>query len=201
MQPCEQEHEIKALVISSEENKNDTKALMKGQEALAVQHMVLVQKLDSFFDRLEAILLADMERRTQMDQALRDIDTLYVDSRAQHKELDSIKQRNATCDGAGVMDKNEEMWIWYQANITKSKQFTEVWNWFQQEKGWRRFVPTMLTVITGILAIYIGLVSIGAQYESEEHERSEYLYQEQILDEHHRAENARTYGIDPGPGQ
>jgi hypothetical protein len=173
--PCEQEHHITALTVKVDEGTKNQAVLMKGQEALAVQHMVLVQKLDSFFDRLEAILLADMERRTQMDQALRDIDKLYKQQREIHENVDAIHTRNAICDGAGVMAKTDKMWIW-----------------MQQEQGWRRFLPVAISLIVGLLAIYVTITDINDRDEWEAL-KADHRAASSIPDP--RQHESNTYGI------
>ena len=184
MNPCEQEGEIKKLVTKAEESQRINADLVRGQKDLANQHVLLVQKLDGFFDRLEAILLADMERRTQMDQALRDIDQLFKDSRQMHAEVDAIHTRNALCDGANVISRTDKMWTW-----------------MQQEQGWRRFLPVAISLIVGLLAIYVTITDIQDRSELDDFKRQ--IYEEYKESIRYGRDDPRgrssTYGVTPGP--
>lgn len=184
MNPCEQEGEIRKLVTKAEDAERANRALADGQRDLANQHVVLVQKLDSFFDRLEAILLADMERRTQMDQALRDIDQLFKHQRELHQDVDAIHTRNALCDGANVIGKTDKMWTW-----------------MQQEQGWRRFLPVAISLIVGLLAIYVTITDIQDRSEMQEFKQQVWEhYQEQIkYGRDPRGTSPSTYGVQPSP--
>lgn len=195
MNPCEQEGKIEQLVRKAEQATLDTAGLVKGQKDLAAQHVTLVQKLDGFFDRLEAILLADMERRTQMDQALRDIDQLFRQHREAHIAIDAIHTRNAICDGANVIQRTEKMWTW-----------------MQQEQGWRRFLPVAISLIVGLLAIYVTITDIQDRSEMENFKADLYqeyheefdrrlrdeIYQNEMEDRREQ-DRIKTYGVPKNP--
>jgi hypothetical protein len=163
-QPCEQQDNIRDIQLVNRD-------ILRNQELMATQHIQLVTKLDDFFCRLETILLADAERRTQLVQALQDVDQLFKDNRAIKKDLQEIHEWKATLEGAGILIN-----------------FPKVWNFFQQEQGWRRFVPAAMSLVTGLLAIYITMHSVFGNSTS--------LSDQAILDNYYnRAEQSHTYGI------
>jgi hypothetical protein len=135
-QPCEQEDSIATILKEQTDSKITTSSILENQHHLADQHLVLVQKLDKFFDRLETILMADVERRAHVEQLIKDTDELAKIQRKMNEEIDVIQQRNAKCDGAGIFEN-----------------FPLLWNHYQQEKGWRRMVPIACAVTAAIAAL------------------------------------------------
>jgi len=166
--PCENQLKIDQLVTDSVLSKETSKQMLRNQQSLAEQHLLLVTKLDGFFERLEVILLADMERRTQLAQTMQDVNQLYGDSRELRIRMADMETTKAQYDGANIYTRVPKLWEWYQ-----------------QEQGWRRLIPTIMTIITGLFAIYISLSSMN---DTEEDRKM----LEQFLN---KGETTQTYGV------
>lgn len=156
--PCEQEDTIHNI-------EKTNASILKSQEMLASQHLDLVQKLDGFFSRLEVILLADVERRKDIDQLIKDTNHLHEHARLNTEKIAAIEQRNAMCDGAGIFDNFPKMWNWFQGNKKMLDKFESLYQWYLGELGWRRFIPVAMTVITGLLALYMAFAQVNQKYE------------------------------------
>ncbi len=161
-EPCEQEDKIKDI-------QNTNISILKNQELLSSQHLDLVQKLDGFFSRLEVILLADVERRKDIDQLIKDTDHLHKHVRDNSEEIKHINERNARCDGAGIFENFPKMWNWYQGHKDSAIDFKKMWLWYLGELGWRRFVPAAMTMVTALLALYVTFAEVTDNQEFKQH--------------------------------
>jgi hypothetical protein len=160
-EPCEQAEVIKAQgAVMSELKSGQTAQGDKIDMILETLHSQTTTFNDSIKE-LTQVLLQNARHGEVMLQLKKENDLLFVSQRDLKKEISLIKQRNARCDGAGIFENFPKMYSWYQANIEKSKQFAIVWTWYNQELGWRRFVPTAMALITGLLALYVTFTELA----------------------------------------
>jgi hypothetical protein len=138
---------------------------------------------------LTQVLLQNARHGEVMLQLKKENDLLFISQRDLKKEVGLIKQRNAKCDGAGIFENFPKMHDWYIANKEKMVYITTVWTWYQRELGWRRFIPAAMTILTGLMAIYIGAQKLGG------FDKPMSSLERDILDKHHAAENITTYGV------
>jgi hypothetical protein len=118
-------------------------------------------ELRDALNRLTSIIETDIGTRLEVEQGKKERELLFQAVRRSAEDINVIKERNAKCDGAGIFENFPKMYDWYQANIAKSDQFVKVYAWYLGELGWRRFVPAVMTVMTGMMALYIGIQSLG----------------------------------------
>ena len=145
--PCEQEP-----VIREQGKKIDQ--ILHNQEQSA-------RDMKSAIDKLTTIIMTDIERRMEVDQLKKESELHFEKNRSLSQRVEGIEVRNAKCDGAGIFENFPHIWNWYNKHKESDVDFKKMWTWYQQEQGWRRFVPAAMTILTGILALYIGLQSIG----------------------------------------
>ena len=120
MEPCVQEQNISRI--------------MEGQNTL-------VKELKDSFSRLENILLADVEHRKDIAQLKKESDILFNKQRLTDEtvvasfgnvngRISQIEHTRALYDGAEVLSRSKTMW-----------------DWRQQELGWRRFIPAAMAAL------------------------------------------------------
>lgn len=93
--------------------------------------------LKEAINRLASIVEADIETRAAVEQLKKDREILYAKYHGIDARTDAIEIRNARCDGAGIFEN-----------------FPTVWNYIQQEKGWRRFLPGVMTFLSFLLLLF-----------------------------------------------
>jgi hypothetical protein len=145
--PCEQEP-----VIRNQGEKIDQ--ILANQEQSA-------RDMKAAIDKLTTIIMTDIERRMEVDQLKKESELHFEKNRNLAEKVDAIEVRNAKCDGAGIFDNFPIIWNWFQAHKDSDIDFKKMWRWYLMEQGWRRFVPATMTVLTGLLALYIGMQSIS----------------------------------------
>jgi hypothetical protein len=118
--------------------------LQKSQVMLGVKvdqvlenQRVLGETMTTALNRLTSIIEEDIGTRKDVEQGKKDIERLYLKARAADDSIAEITLRNAKCDGAGIFDN----WL-------------TVWNFIQQEKGWRRFAPAAMAFAAWIAVMY-----------------------------------------------
>lgn len=132
--PCEQEQNIQTIIRMVEENRAAHKA-----DTTRIETSVgsLVEKQERFLDKLEAVLLEDRDMKKDIEQAQKDIDAVGDKIRQIKSDVDSCKETRAKMQGMGVMER-----------------FPKVWDWYQQEQGWRRFIPTAMAGLAWLATMY-----------------------------------------------
>lgn len=138
--PCEQEGNIQAIAIQNAK-------ILESMKNLSINQDNLSDSLKRSLDRLEQILLAEVENKKDIIQLRKESDLLFTKGREIDCRLDLIDVRNAKCDGSGIF-----------------KDFPKVWNWYQQEVGWRRFIPAAMTIITTLLAAYVTFSEVNYKH-------------------------------------
>ena len=101
----------------------------------------LATDLKGALRELTDIIKADIRTRAEVEQLKKDRELLYIKTRQITETIQGIKERNAKCDGAGIFEN-----------------FPKVWNWYQQERGIRRFVPAAMAAICGFTTIYFAWI-------------------------------------------
>lgn len=128
-QPCEQADKIAAQGEILQEIRREQKEQRTEQK----EHR---RELQSSIEKLTEILITSTRQAEEISRNSSDINRLYAKERELEDRVGDIEDRNARCDGAGIFER-----------------FPQVWDWFQQEKGWRRFIPTMMAVLAALAAI------------------------------------------------
>jgi len=144
----------------------DIDILKKEQQKAVHQQIILSNKVDQLLvnqketsddlkqaiNKLTAIIELDIETRKDVEQLKKDRDAQAVKLKVEQSRITAIEVRNAKCDGLGIFNK-----------------WDEVWNFIQQEKGWRRFVPVAMAIISTGLAIYITLADANIKSDLHQH--------------------------------
>lgn len=115
----------------------ENKQIIKNQETL-------VAELKESFQRLEQILLADVEHKKDISQLKKESDLHFQKNRTLEAKVETTTTALATRMTAMEKTKSE----YDGAKIYQ--RVPELWEWFQQEKGWRRFVPTAMAALAWI---------------------------------------------------
>lgn len=137
MNPCEQEENIAIILKEQESARLLNSQILKNQEVLAKAQEEVALKIDRFFDRLEAVLLTDVERRKDISQLMKDTDYLFSDHRNLCIRVDKLESIRNIQDGMELTSKTGTLW-----------------NWYQQERGWRRTIPIALAAISALSALF-----------------------------------------------
>lgn len=93
--------------------------------------------LKQAIDKLTSVIMTDIETRAEVEQLKKDREITYRLVHSIVARLDAIEIRNAKCDGAGIFEN-----------------FPKVWDYIQQEKGWRRFLPALLTGLSFLILLF-----------------------------------------------
>ena len=128
--PCDKGPEIAAVQQATYKQGLKISQMLDNQQTLS-------STMTAALDRLTATIEADIGTRKDVEQGKKDIKRLYTKSREIAVEIRAINERNTLYDGKGVFDK-----------------FDTVWNFIQQEKGWRRFIPATMTFICAALVFW-----------------------------------------------
>lgn len=123
-------------------------------------------KLEKAINRLTSVIETDIETRAAVEQLKKDREMLFARYHGIDARVDAIEIRNAKCDGLGVFNK-----------------WDTVWNFIQQEKGWRRFIPALLTAASFLILLW---TTFGDKVTSN-HTHD--------LDQDPRGSTSQTYGI------
>lgn len=152
MLPCEQEKNITEIKDETRAIKEEQSSIRSENRQIIRNQETLVLELKKSFERLEGILMADVEHRKDIQQLHKESDLLFEKVRNNEHRVEKIEIRNAKVDGMGIVE-----------------DFPEVWNWYQQEKGWRRFIPAamaclawMATILSFLMKAAQPLVQNGA---------------------------------------
>lgn len=138
--PCEQEQNIKEIREGLSEVRGENKQILQNQQTL-------VSELKESFGRLEKILLSEVEQRKDIDQLKKEADLLFQKQRnaeervmkdvlALSARMAKMELTKAEYDGARIYER-----------------VPVIWEYVQQEKGWRRFLPGVLSAIATICTI------------------------------------------------
>lgn len=120
------------------------RAILMNQETLQKSHAELASTLKESMNQLKEILLAEVANKKDIDQLKKEHDLLFPTIRKLAERVDEIEIRNAKCDGAGIF-----------------QNFPKVWNFYQQEQGWRRFIPAICAILASVCAIYMAFADIN----------------------------------------
>lgn len=135
-EPCGQGPQIVELQKTQAAQNNKLDRLHENQTEAT-------RDLKTAISELTKIVRADIQTRAEVEQLKKDREILFSMASSAAGRLEEIELRNAKCDGAGIFEN-----------------FPKVWNWYQQELGWRRFAPAAMTIITGMLALYVTISEI-----------------------------------------
>ena len=162
---CDKGAEIESLQKGQVTQEAKMDLILHNQQELSTD-------LRGALDRLTSIIEEDIGTRKDVEQLKKDREILFDMQRADVVRIDAIEIRNARCDGAGIFENFPTMWNWYQQHKTAAesvdaiicamkKKVDKVHAWYLGEMGWRRFIPAALTIISALLAIYIGVANIS----------------------------------------
>jgi hypothetical protein len=163
--PCEQAEVIKAQATIVAELKSGQLAQGNKIDMILETLHTQTSTFNDSIKELTQVLLQNARHGEVMLQLKKENDLLFISQRELKQEVGLIKQRNAKCDGAGIFENFPVMYSWYTANKEKLVQFGNVWTWYNQELGWRRFVPTAMALLTGLLALYVTVSEISHSNE------------------------------------
>ena len=130
-EPCAQEKVIKALEKGQVEQGLKLDAVLESQHELG-------NTIKEALHRLTAIIEADIGTRKDVEQGKKEREILFCSRRKDEQRIDAIEIRNAKCDGAGIF-----------------QNFPTMWNWYQGELGWRRFIPAIMTGLSFLILLYV----------------------------------------------
>lgn len=131
---CNQVEVINQIKVEQERNKLINAQILSNQELLTQHQSELVKKLETFFSRLEEILLSDVERRKDVEQIVKNQELLDYNIKELQHNFHVLEYSKSNIEGSEILKKVPIMW-----------------NWYQQEKGWRRFIPGMFTFTALVL--------------------------------------------------
>ena len=116
-----------------------------------LENQVLQNKtMTDALNRLTSMIEADIGTRYEVEQGKKERELLFDFRRNDVARIEAIEIRNAKCDGLGVF-----------------KKWNTVWDFIQQEKGWRRFVPAAMTGISFLIVLWATLGTINTSNEHE----------------------------------
>ena len=171
--PCDKGTVIDAVSKEQHQIRNEQHTQnIKLDQVLHNQHQLGID-IKQAIDGLTKIIMADIETRKDVEQLKKDREILFDLVRADALQIARINERNAKCDGAGIFENFPKMWDWYKQHDsayislvdqveTESGRLDKVYDWYMNEMGWRRFIPSTLTIISGILVIYVTLVGLAS---------------------------------------
>ena len=134
-EPCDKGPAIAELQKSSIEHGLKVDQVLENQKSLG-------DTMTAALNRLTSMIEADIGTRKDVEQGKKDIERLYLKGRRTEERVESIEIRNAKCDGLGVF-----------------KKWDTVWNFIQQEKGWRRFLPASMAFLSFLILLYVSFWS------------------------------------------
>ena len=171
--PCEQADVIKKQGKAMSELKSGQVAQSNKIDMILETLHTQTSTFNDSIKELTQVLLQNARHGEVMLQLKKENDLLFISQRELKQEVGLIKQRNSRCDGAGIFENFPVMYSWYLANKEKMVQFGGVWQWYNQELGWRRFVPTAMALITGLLALYVTVAELNHSDELEDRKEIE----------------------------
>jgi len=143
-------------------------ALKKGQaeqgqkiDAILETLQTQTKTFNDSIKELTQVLLQNARHGEVLLQLKKENDLIFTSLRETKTDIQKIKERNAKCDGAGIFENFPKLWTWNKKHKESDVNFDTLWKWYLIEKGWRRFVPGVLTIVTSLLAIYIALHQIA----------------------------------------
>ena len=104
---------------------------------LADLHKANSSDLKQAINRLTAIIEADIETRAAVEQLKKDREVLYAKYHGIDARVDGIETLAHQYKGAKIYDR-----------------VPVLWDWRQQEMGWRRFLPAMLAGLSFLILLY-----------------------------------------------
>lgn len=133
---------LSAIINEQGKHREVYTKLLENQETLAKHQDALVQKLDSFFSRLEIVLITDVERKKDIDVLGKEHEVLFERQRSLSKRVTDVER---ILEGANV-----------------STHLNTIWDWYQQERGWRRLIPSIFSVVSAICAVTTVILLYGS---------------------------------------
>jgi len=134
-EPCNKGPDIDKLKVEQIRQGEKLDRVLINQETQA-------KDLKQAIDRLASIIEADISTRKDVEQLKKDRETLFSKVHLTDGRVSAIEVRNAKCDGAGIFEK-----------------FPRVWDWYQGELGWRRFIPATMAVLSFLFAMFTFLAN------------------------------------------
>lgn len=136
----------KDIMLPCEQEKNII-LVLANQRSLQESQLELSSTLKESMSQLREILLSEVANKKDIEQLKKENDLLFSRIKLVDQRVGRIEVRNAVCDGAQILAR-----------------FPKVWDFYQQEQGWRRFLPAAMTFISLLLAIYISLVGSDSPF-------------------------------------
>lgn len=87
---------------------------------------------------LTKIVMADIALRKDVEHAKKDLALLFTQTRSGAKRVEALEKINAQFEGSKIYDN-----------------FPKVWNWYQEEKGYRRLFPAAMAAGSFVILIYV----------------------------------------------
>ena len=143
-EPCDKGPDIEQLKVDQAEIKTEQVSQgIKLDQVLDNQQQLGTDFKDAL-SRLTSIIEEEIGTRKDVEQLKKDREILYEKRGVDAARIAAIEVRNAKCDGLGVFEK-----------------FPMVWDFMQQEKGWRRFVPGVGAAVCTVSVVYTTWFSGG----------------------------------------
>lgn len=136
--PCNEKENIQKVKADvSELKKNHAESANKLDTVIKNQE----KHSEDFREAMNKIveILVENTRHTEaIVQLKKETDLLFAKDRSIGEKVERLEKHAAICDGAEILEKVKNLNIW-----------------MLQENGIRRFIPSIITVATGLAALYV----------------------------------------------
>ena len=138
--PCENTDLLKAHTAGIDK-------IAAKQDRIEESHRELVQEIRSMVHEMRAMFGADIEMRKDVEQLRKENDLLFEKVREGRRECEARADRFQT-----VADSLSIWRAGVEARIDP-KKIDQMYDFIQQEHGWRRFAPAMISLIAVLIAL------------------------------------------------
>jgi hypothetical protein len=128
--PCDKGPEIQLLREAQTEQGLHIKQILEHQVQASLD-------MKESLDKMTKLIMEGNTTRLEVEQGKKERALLFTMVRNAEEHLATIDVRNARCDGAGIFD-----------------QWPSVLRFVNQQKGIQRFIPYVLTIMTGLMTLF-----------------------------------------------
>jgi hypothetical protein len=146
--PCENGDVLK-------EHSSKINSLVVGQERIEAGNKEMLAELRSVLRDIRDMFESSIEHRKDIERLRSDVENLGRKQRETKFEIDA---------SLGVLRADVNTLGLWKAGINEKidwRKIDNVHDFVLQEKGWRKFVPTFLSIVAVILAIITGVVQLN----------------------------------------